>query len=93
MSLRLTRHKTDIGLAVHTSFLSVDGTVSLGKYTIDVRDWLDATYYILTNVDLGKEDPRTEFTDRVGRLEVQAGFASGRIRLVPRMIPPIGERG
>lgn len=54
----------------------VDGitTILFGDYEIDMEDFLAAAIYVLTNTNLGPDDPRRKFLELAGKLEEKPGF-------------------
>ena len=63
------------------TFGSGDGSVLLGGYEISMKDFLIATEYVLTNTDLGRNDPRLKFTKMVKRLKEVEGWNPSKKRL------------
>lgn len=55
-------------------------TVFLGRYEIDLRDFLTAARYVLTNTDLSPQDPRRDFVNEVRSLQETDGWNKGRQR-------------
>jgi hypothetical protein len=48
---------------------------------IPLKDWLAATWYVLTNTDLYPEDPRLAFRRITKQLEIITGYAPDKLRL------------
>lgn len=48
--------------------------VLLGDYEIDAKDFLEAAFYVLTNTDLRRNDPRLKFVKEIKRLDVLGGY-------------------
>ena len=83
MSLILAMGTVPKDLEVKTFGLGKD-PVLLGEYQISMDDWLEATWYVLTNTDLQPNDPRLGFIKRVQALGEVEGWSSGnRLARVP----------
>jgi hypothetical protein len=47
------------------------------QYAIEINDFFDAVYYVLTNTDLYKNDPRLKFIGRVKKMKKVKGYTEG----------------
>lgn len=74
MSLRLDREGTFPLIEMKT--YDVNGTTQIyfGDYEIDMEDFLAAAIYVLTNTNLGPDDPRRKFLELAVKLEEKPGF-------------------
>lgn len=52
--------------------------VLLGEYEIDIKDFLEAAFYVLTNTDLCRNDPRLKFAEEVKGLDIIDGYNKSR---------------
>jgi len=55
--------------------------VVLGKYDIDINDFFVMAYYVLTNTDLYKNDPRLKFVKRIKKMKKVKGYMKGNKHL------------
>ncbi len=56
-------------------------TVDLGMYEISMEDFAAMVIYVLTNAELGPDDPRLELVRRVRTMQVIDGYTLGKRRL------------
>lgn len=86
MSLSLERHGTEANTVVYIMH-DEPLRVSIGGREINLEDFLDVTYYILTNAELMPGDPRLPFIERIKSLypvREKEGRLAGAIMLQPR---------
>ena len=51
--------------------------VCLGKYDIEINDFFHMVYYVLTNTDLYRDDPRLKFIARIKKMKKVTGYLRG----------------
>jgi len=92
MTLVLGRGTKPENLEIKTyGLLSLSGIVHLGEYEISLEDFLSAALYVLTNTNLGPNDPRPEFVRCVQSMKEVDGYGSREKRLEPS-IPPRAQQ-
>lgn len=95
MTLLLERGTRPTSLEVKTfGFGELGNTVFLGNYEISIEDFLFAAEYVLTNTDLGPNDPRPKFVKCVRSMRKVMGFNSCGKRFepsIPLVIPKSQE--
>lgn len=79
MSLGLSRTKGKPSVKTW-GLLSGQDMVQFGQYDIDINDFFAATFYVLTNTDLYKNDPRVKFVSRIKKLKRIKGYMKGNRR-------------
>lgn len=80
MSLELSRSKDqpEVKTTGVSKFFPQD-LVYIGKflnyqYAVEINDFFDMVYYVLTNTDLYKDDPRLKFIKRVKKMKKVRGY-------------------
>lgn len=79
MSLLLS-YSTPRGLEIKTHPKFITKNICLGDYEINLRDFLAAVEYVLTNTDLEPRDPRLAFIKKIAEFRVIEGHAGGNSR-------------
>lgn len=91
MTLVLNMGTEPAGLEVKTlGFGSWGNTVYIGDYEISLEDFLATAEYVLTNTDLGPNDPRPQFIKCVQLMKEVDGYSPNSKRLessVPAVLP------
>jgi len=85
MSLKLDRGTLPAGVEVKTFddrsvFLRAPGAAMI---EVSMRDFCGTVIYVLTNTDLGPDDPRRELLARLSYVVPQASPNAGKERLAP----------
>jgi len=55
--------------------------VFLGRYDVEINDFFHMVYYVLTNTDLYRNDPRLKFIRRVKRMKKVKGYMPNKKHL------------
>ena len=82
MSLILAMGTQPVGLEVKTFGFGLMGDkVYLGDYEISIEDFFFAAEYVLTNTNLGPNDPRLQFVKCVKSMKEVEGYNPSKKRL------------
>lgn len=58
-------------------FMNNKDIVIFGDYNVDINDFFAMVYYVLTNTDLYKGDPRIKFVKKIKKLRKVKGYMVG----------------
>jgi hypothetical protein len=82
MSLELSSSSPKVEIKTYGTIPEVVHLYSEGiDIEIPIKDWLAATWYVLTNTDLYHDDPRWAFMRTMKQLEIIKGYAPKEMRL------------
>ena len=90
MTLLLNRGTEPKNLSIKTfglGFGNLDNTVFLGEYKISMEDFLFAAEYVLTNTNLGPNDPRIQFVTSVMSMIKVEGYNGPGTRRFKPLVP------